>query len=77
MGIPNFDQKKISNTVRMDRNSGFPFMEIPNFDQERRDERYEMKNEVYGPSIYSVRIRGIFEKKLHNLDTNGPSTLIF
>ena len=52
-------------------------MGIHNFDQERREERYRMNNEVYGPYIYSVRIRGNFEKKLPNLDTNGPSTLIF
>ncbi|GJZ96190.1 polypyrimidine tract-binding protein homolog 3 [Tanacetum coccineum] len=43
MGIPNFDQKRISSTVRMDRNSGFPFMGIPNFDQERREESIIME----------------------------------
>ena len=50
-------------------------MGIPNFDQERRDERHGMKNEVYGPFIYSVRISVNFEKKLHNLDTNDPSLI--
>nr|GEU94585.1 ALA-interacting subunit 3 [Tanacetum cinerariifolium] len=30
----------------MDRKFGFSFMGIPNFDQERRDEMYGMKNEV-------------------------------
>ncbi|GKA95253.1 hypothetical protein Tco_0817291 [Tanacetum coccineum] len=30
----------------MDRNSGFPFMGIPNLDQERREEMYGMKNET-------------------------------
>ena len=34
-----------------------------------------MKNEVQGPSIYSVRISVSFEKKLPNLDTNGPSLI--
>ncbi|GJW79510.1 RNA-directed DNA polymerase, eukaryota [Tanacetum coccineum] len=52
----------------MDRNSGFPFMGIPNFDQERREERVKKENYT---NIHNHNLMEYIQKKVGNSENTS------